>query len=152
MVEAAPAPQEEPEKSQIINSHEEYVERLENNVCLILKRLRKKRKLTQNEITELGHFGARTYVSKVENPLGSNRTIPTLKYLERFASALNVETWRILAAADRYAGKEEPDEWLVWWHEIVPWLKRLHPKDRDAVLDAARRLKGKKTVVNGYRM
>lgn len=149
-VEKEPDPPQEPEGTQIRCGQDEYIERLGNSLCFALKALRKKAKLSQKQLAERAGFGVRTYISKVENPLGTNRTIPTIHSLEKFAMALNTEPWKIVAAADRAAGRPEQDEWLAWWYEMVPLLRRINPNDRDAFVAAARGLANKKVVANGH--
>ena len=129
----------EPQEAETRYGTDEYLKRLEDGVCLALKELRKKAHLQQRVVAERAQFGSRTYVSKVENPQGSNRTIPTLHSLERFARALQVETWRIVAIAEEKAGKPEGSG-LDWWKEWVPPLKKVRPRDRDEVLAIARSL------------
>jgi len=141
-------PPEEPEEPEILYPFEEYVQKLENGVCFTLQRLRKKAHIQQKELAERGHFGARSYVSKVENPLGRNRTIPTIHSLEKFASALNVEVWKIIAMAEKEVGKAQHSEWLEWWHEMIPFLKRIDRRDREAIVAMARELRAKKDVAS----
>jgi len=143
IVERAP---EEPKKPEILYPHDEYVRRLENSVCFVLKTLRTRAHLQQKEVAERGHFGARSYVSKVENPMGLNRTIPTMRSLEKFGAALNVEPWKIVAMAEKEAGREERNEWLDWWFEMLPLLKQVRRKDQNELLVAARRLGSKKRL------
>jgi len=141
-------PPEEPEEPEILYPFEEYVQRLENGVCFALQRLRKKAHIQQKEVAERGHFGAKSYISKVENPLGRNRTIPTIHSLQKLAVALNVQVWQIVAMAEKEAGKAERGEWLTWWSEMVPLLKRVRRKDRDAVLAVAHGLSAKKRIAS----
>ena len=145
-VEKAPEEPKKPVLVATIYPYDEYVRRLENSICFAIRRLRKKAGLKQKQVADRGGFGARTYVSKVENPLGANRTIPNLKSLGRFAIALNVEAWQIVAMAENEAGKPIENEWVAWWSEMVPWLKRVRPKDWQAVLTVARSLKARKSL------
>jgi transcriptional regulator with XRE-family HTH domain len=150
VVEKPPVVSEKPVEPRIVYSFDEYIRRLEDGLCLALRELRKRAGLQQKQVAERGKFGARSYVSKVENPLGATRTIPNLHSIEKFAMALNVEMWKIMAMAERAAGKPEQDEWISWWSEMVPWLKRLRRNDRDEILVAARRLKSKKSLPVGH--
>jgi hypothetical protein len=81
--------------------------------------------------------------------MGLNRTIPTMRSLEKFGAALNVEPWKIVAMAEKEAGREERNEWLDWWFEMLPLLKQVRRKDQNELLVAARRLGSKKRLPAG---
>ena len=150
IVEKAP---ERPKPTQVIYSHDEYVKRLENSLCFVLKSLRIQAHLQQKQVAARAGFGARSYVSKVENPLGKNRTIPKVDSLRRFSAALNIEMWKIIAMAEEQtAGRQERNEWLNWWHEMVPLFRRLRRMDRDVILATAHSMSKKALQVDLKRL
>jgi transcriptional regulator with XRE-family HTH domain len=141
-IPVAEIPQElvEPESPELIYSRQEYIRRLENQICLVLRDLRKNARLSQREVAQRAGFGNRSYVSKVENPFSLNRTIPTLDSIERLSVAMEVESWRVVALADKRAGTAAQDEWTVWWHEMLIGLRKMRREERGLVLSLARNL------------
>jgi transcriptional regulator with XRE-family HTH domain len=124
-----------------------FIRRLETCLCLTIKHLRYKAKLKQHQIAKRGNFGSRVYVSKVENPLGPNRTIPSLKSIEKFATALDVDIWKIISLAERQAARTGCNDWYQWWDEIVPLLRILRHSELAAILTAARQMSEPKKMV-----
>jgi len=134
--------EEEPEEPEVVfDPTEPYARRFENALCMVLYQLRKQSRLTQVQVARLGGFGVRSYISKIENPKSSNRTIPTIHSIERFALVFKVDAWQIIAAAEKEAGKYDPRR--RWWKEMRKHLNGVRAEDRASVLTAARELSEK---------
>ncbi len=143
------APPIDPELPKLSYPRDEYIKRLESEVCMSIRRLRKKSRLSQRAVAERAGFGARSYVSKVENPFGSNRIIPTIPSIYKFAIALNIEPMEIIEMAEREVGSINQDDLTLWWTEMVTSMKNIRREDWPVIANAAHRLSAKKTVAGG---